>query len=174
LPIVPITLEPNHRHVGSRAARLNDRLKRLSPTLMKNDDPKRGGAEGETVLIFDGECPVCTLYSNTAECGGGLTRIDARRDQAAMKQATEAGLDLDQGMVVVHKGQLYHGADALNIIAKLAPSSGTANRLNRLLFGSRTLSRLIYPLLRVGRGLLLALLGRSKIRNLESDSAAPR
>jgi hypothetical protein len=70
-------------------------------------------------------------------------------------------------MVVVHKGELYHGADALHIMASLAPAKGISNRLNRLLFGSRTLSRASYPLLRAGRGALLALLGRGKIRNLD-------
>lgn len=143
---------------------------------MDDSENRAAAPEDETTLIFDGECPVCTLYSNSvdSECGGGLKRIDARGDDALVKRATDAGLDLDQGMVVVHKGQLYHGADALHIMAKLAPAKGVANRLNRLIFGSRTLSRLGYPLLRAGRGALLAMLGRSKIRNLDRGKAPPQ
>ena len=135
---------------------------------MDDKDAKALNPEDETSLIFDGECPVCMLYSNSvdAECGP-VKRIDARSDNVMVKRATEAGIDLDQGMVVVHKGQLYHGADALHIMASLAPAKGISNRLNRLLFGSRRLSRASYPLLRAGRGALLTLLGRGKIRNLD-------
>jgi hypothetical protein len=48
-------------------------------------------------------------------------------------------------------------------MARLAPTKGISNRLNRLLFSNSTVSRLSYPLLRGGRNTLLRLLGRSKI-----------
>ena len=70
------------------------------------------------------------------------------------------------------RASLYHGADALNIMARLAPKQGLGNRLNRLMFGNSTFSRLVYPLLRGGRNTLLKLLGRTKIRDI--DKKAPR
>jgi hypothetical protein len=73
-------------------------------------------------------------------------------------------------MVVVHQGRLYHGADALNIMARLAPKQGLGNRLNRLAFGNSTFSRLVYPVLRGGRNTLLRLLGRTKIRDIDSKA----
>ena len=130
----------------------------------------------DLAIIYDAECPVCTAYSCSVEIAPDsapdVRRINARDgDDALVRQAKEAGLDLDEGMVVAHKGQLYHGADALNIMARLAPKRGLGNRLHRLAFGSRSFSRLVYPLLRAGRNTLLKILGRTKIRDIDSRSA---
>lgn len=124
----------------------------------------------ELALIYDRECPVCTAYSCSVGVdesqAAGVSRINARdADNELVRQAKEAGLDLDDGMVVVHQGKLYHGADALNIMARLAPNRGFGNRLNKLLFGNPTVARLSYPILRAGRNSLLKLLGRKKIKD---------
>jgi len=133
--------------------------------------------DDDVTLIYDGECPVCTAYSCAVgvdrTVASGIRRIDARSDDTLVAQATAAGLDLDDGMVVMHRGQLHHGADALHLMAKYAPRRGLYNRLNRLMFGSKTVAHLTYPVLRAGRNTLLRLLGRGKIRNLDS-SKAPR
>ena len=125
----------------------------------------------EIALIYDGECPVCTAYSCSVDVdegkAAGIRRINARSDDALVKQAKEAGVDLDEGMVVLHHGKMYHGADALNIMARLAPDHGLGNRLNRLFFSSRTVSRLSYPVLRAGRNTLLKILGRKKIAEID-------
>jgi predicted DCC family thiol-disulfide oxidoreductase YuxK len=129
-------------------------------------------AKDELTLIYDGKCPVCTAYS----CGvdvdsasaSSVRIVDARGDDAMIKLATATGLDFDEGMVVSYRGKFYHGADALHVLATLAPAKGIWNRINRFLFGSRAVSRFLYPMLRSGRNLLLRLLGRKKIRNLET------
>jgi predicted DCC family thiol-disulfide oxidoreductase YuxK len=118
----------------------------------------------EVTLIYDGECPVCTAYSCNVDSGPSqLNRIDARSDNAEVRKAVEAGVDLDEGMVVLHQGKLYHGADAMHRMALLAPKSGLRNRLNRLLFGNLAVARAVYPGLRAGRNALLRMLGRQKI-----------
>jgi predicted DCC family thiol-disulfide oxidoreductase YuxK len=125
----------------------------------------------EIALIYDGECPVCTAYSCSVDVdegkASGIRRINARSDDELVKQAKEAGVDLDEGMVVLHEGKMYHGADALNIMARLAPDRGLGNRLNRLLFSNSTVSRLSYPVLRAGRNTLLKILGRKKIAEID-------
>jgi predicted DCC family thiol-disulfide oxidoreductase YuxK len=125
----------------------------------------------ELALIYDAECPVCTAYSCSVDVerdkASGTKRINARSDDALVQQAKEAGVDLDEGMVVLHEGKLYHGADALNIMARLAPGRGFGNRLNRLLFSNPTVSRVTYPVLRAGRNTLLKLLGRKKIAEID-------
>ena len=142
--------------------------------MAKKGDNEAAGA-GETSLIYDGECPVCIAYSEAADVEpdiGGLKRVNARSsDDPLVRRATEAGLDLDDGMVLVHQGRLYHGADALHMMARLAPKRGFYNRLNKLLFGSRTVSRLSYPILRAGRNTLLRIRRQGKIRNLDSKGA---
>ena len=127
-----------------------------------------------TTLIFDSECPVCVGYSEAVDTDlttGPLQRISARTDHELVKRATAEGLDLDEGMVVLHQGKFYHGADALRVMADLAPRSGLANRLNRLFFRSTRATRLMYPVLRGGRNALLRLLGRTKIGNLAGGRA---
>lgn len=128
-------------------------------------------ARDELTLIYDGKCPVCTAYS----CGvdvdsasaSSVRIVDARGEDAMINLATATGLDFDEGMVVSYRGKFYHGADALHVLATLTPAKGAWNRINRFLFGSRAVSRFLYPMLRSGRNLLLRLLGRKKIRNLE-------
>ncbi len=127
----------------------------------------------ELAIIYDEQCPVCSAYSAAVDvdtdAARSVRRVNARSDDPLVRQAREAGLDLDDGMVVVHKGKLYHGAEALNLMARLAPRKGIGNRLNRLLFSNETASRLSYPLLRGGRNTLLRLLGRSKISDQRKD-----
>lgn len=120
--------------------------------------------DDDVTLIYDGECPVCTAYSCNVDAGPAqLRRIDARSDNPDVKRAVEAGIDLDEGMVVLHKGKLYHGADAMHQMALFSPKSGLRNRLNRLMFGNLAVARATYPFLRAGRNTLLRLLGRQKI-----------
>ena len=119
----------------------------------------------DVTLIFDGQCPVCTAYSDAIDpmAGTNIKRIDARSDDPLVRQAAAAGYDLDEGMVVLHDGRYYHGAEALSFMARKAPASGIGNRLHRMMFGSPAVSRAVYPLLRAGRNTLLKLLGRKKI-----------
>ena len=124
-------------------------------------------AAEELAIIYDEQCPVCSAYSAAVDvdtdAASSVRRVNARGDDPLVRQAREAGLDLDDGMVVVYQGKLYHGAEALNLMARLAPDKGVGNRINRLLFSNERVSRLSYPLLRGGRNTLLRMLGRSKI-----------
>ena len=140
----------------------------------QQDIPKADGETEELAIIYDEQCPVCSAYSAAvdvdADAASSGRRVNARSDDPLVRQAREAGLDLDDGMVVVHKGKLYHGAEALNLMARLAPNRGLGNRINRLLFSNETVSQLGYPMLRGGRNTLLRLLGRSKISDQRKGS----
>jgi hypothetical protein len=69
-------------------------------------------------------------------------------------------------------GVLYHGDACMNRLALMSTGSGAFNRLNRLLFASPGLARLLYPPLVAGRRLSLRLLGRSTIDEAFSRSSA--
>jgi len=73
----------------------------------------------------------------------------------------------DEGMVLKVDGALYYGADAIHALAAMGGAAGAFNRINRWLFGSRSRARILYPLLRSGRNLLLKALGRTRINNLQ-------
>ena len=123
-------------------------------------------AETETVyLVYDGECPFCSAYVNYVRVQksiGTFKLIDAREGGPIVDDIIERGFDLDEGMVLVMNGQYYHGHDCINHLALLSTSSGVFNRINAFIFRSKTVSRLLYPVLRFGRNLVLRMLGRKK------------
>jgi predicted DCC family thiol-disulfide oxidoreductase YuxK len=123
----------------------------------------------QVLLVYDRECPVCRNYCQAVrirEAAGELQIINARERSDIMQTINARGLDIDQGMVLKLDDQLYCGADAIHALALLSTDSGIFNRLNYWLFRSAWLSRLLYPVLRALRNLLLKLLGRRKINNL--------
>jgi len=124
----------------------------------------------EVYLLYDHECPVCDAYCERVairESEGTLQRVDARQPGALMDEVTARGLDIDQGMVLKVDEALYYGADAIHELSLMSTRSGLFNRLNFWGFRFNSLSRLLYPVLRSLRNLLLKILGRSKINNLE-------
>jgi len=126
-------------------------------------------AEEEIQLVYDKECPACDAYCRLVrirDSVGELKLVDARDPSAIMDEITKQGLDIDQGMVLKLDGQLYYGSDAIHALALISSRSGFFNRLNYWMFKSRFLSRMIYPVLRSCRNLLLKILGKTKINNL--------
>lgn len=124
----------------------------------------------EVLLVYDGECPVCNACSQVVRVKNtvGLLRIvDARQDSEIMGEISNNGIDMDQGMVLKMNGQLYHGADAMHALALIGTQSGLFNRINYWVFRSKRASRVLYPVLRFFRNLLLKLLGRRRINNLQ-------
>jgi predicted DCC family thiol-disulfide oxidoreductase YuxK len=125
--------------------------------------------DGDVLLIYDKECPACDLYCNLVrirESVGRLTLVDARDGGPIMEEITAAGLDIDQGMVVKLGGELYYGADAIHVLSLMSTRSGLFNRLAYVAFRSQRVSRVLYPVLRTCRNLLLKLLGKTRINNL--------
>lgn len=124
----------------------------------------------DILLVYDKECPACGYYSEHSrirESVGNLVLLNARDGGLVMDEITAAGLDIDQGMVLKVGNELYHGADAIHAMALMSTRSGMFNRLCHHLFRSKRVAALLYPVLRGGRNLLLRILGRSKVNNLE-------
>lgn len=121
-------------------------------------------------LVYDTECPACDYYCNLVrirESVGELVLVDARENGPLMQEITARGLDIDQGMVLVVDSEMYYGADAIHALSLLGSDSGVFNRLNYLVFRSPKLARVLYPVLRSCRNLLLKLLRKTRINNLE-------
>jgi predicted DCC family thiol-disulfide oxidoreductase YuxK len=126
----------------------------------------------QILLIYDKECPACHFYCQIVrirQSVGELVLIDARENPEVLKEITDQGLDIDQGMVLKMDGQLYYGADAIHLLALLSGRSGVFNRLNYWLFSSKKAAAILYPILRSCRNVLLKILGKTKINNLKKD-----
>ena len=137
---------------------------------MKNREKLIDKDKEKILLVYDKECPACDNYCQVVrirESVGELKIINARKDSAIMQEITQQGLDIDQGMVLKMADQLYFGADAIHALALISSRSGILNRLNYWVFKSKTRSYLFYPVLRCCRNLLLKVLGKSKINNLD-------
>jgi len=93
--------------------------------------------------------------------------MNARENTAVMGDITRQGFDIDQGMVLKVDGVLYYGADAIHALSLMSSASGAFNRINHWIFRSKSRSRLLYPLLRSGRNVLLKALRKTKINNLQ-------
>ena len=121
-------------------------------------------------VVYDKECPVCDLYCHAVDVAEGeLRRVDAREPGEVMDEITALGLDIDEGMVVRVDGRIYYGADAIHELAKRSNNKGILNRLASLVFRSHALSRFLYPILKGMRNLLLRILGKTRINNLEIE-----
>ena len=124
----------------------------------------------EVLLVYDEQCPMCDAYCRMVrlrESVGTLKLVDARAGGAPMDEITRRGLDIDQGMVLVVDDVMYYGADAICALSLMSGGSGLFNRLNHWVFRSRTRSRVLYPLVRDMRNLVLKALRRSRINNLQ-------
>jgi len=124
-------------------------------------------------VVYDKECPVCDFYCqriDVQKSNGNLVLTDARDDSEIMGDITARGLDIDEGMVVRVGDKLYYGADAIHELALLSSGKGFVNAMSRLMFRSRRTSRLFYPVFRMGRNLLLKILGKTRINNLQQDN----
>ncbi len=117
-------------------------------------------------IIYDGECPFCASYVRLTRLRrevGHVRLINARSDAAAVAEVVARGYDLDEGMIVRHGKQVFHGEAAMRHLAVLTAPDGAFNRVMRQIFRSPRRAAALYPLLVRGRRLALRLLGRRTI-----------
>ena len=83
-----------------------------------------------------------------------------------MDEVTTIGLDIDEGMVLKVNDRIFYGSDAIHELALRSSRKGFVNRVAFWFFRSKTAARLLYPVLAACRNLLLKILGRTRINNL--------
>jgi len=130
------------------------------------------GTNEDIKLVYDGQCPVCEYYCQRIDidrAAGKLVRVDAREPSQVLDEITSLGLDIDAGMALKVEDTMYYGSDAIHELAKLSSKRGFINRLAHYVFRIKWLARLLYPVLAACRNLLLKILGRSRINNLQLD-----
>ena len=118
-------------------------------------------------VVYDGDCPFCSQYLGLLqlhETLGPVDLVNARDGGPLVNDIYRCGFDLNEGMVLVLNGVFYHGPDCIHRLALLSTPINSFNRLNRWLFASPNASRVLYPLLRAGRNIVLVFLNRRRLR----------
>ena len=110
-------------------------------------------------FIYDGECPFCNHFAELLEIKSKIVNIkilDGRENLSLIESLYERGYDLDIGAILLKDEDIFHGADAINIICKQIsnPSSNLLFLLSSV-FKSNKRTQLIFPLLIRARRLAL-------------------
>ncbi len=122
-------------------------------------------------LVYDGECPICRPSANALKIKaavGKLELVNAREPHPILAEIRQAGLDINEGMVVKFNNKLYHGTDAQHFLALVGTTHDWINRLNYLLFRNQFMARIFYPVLRFARTFLLSIKGIPKINLMQT------
>ena len=118
----------------------------------------------KTLFIYDGECPFCNHFAELLELKSGIPTlqiIDGRKNLDKLTQLYNQGYDLNNGAILVTKGEIRHGSDAVNwICSQLKDSNDSLLELLRIIFKSNKRSKLIFPLLLWSRRILLTVKGK--------------
>ena len=117
-------------------------------------------------IVYDGSCPVCNAFVRMLRLRAvalTIELINARDGGPVVERLRAAGYLLDEGIVLMLDSQTYHGADAMHMLALLSTPSASFNLLTARAFRNRTLSRFSYPALKLGRLLLLKIIGRDRM-----------
>lgn len=130
-----------------------------------------------SLIIYDGDCVFCQNYvrfMRLRETVGPVELIDARSGDVRVERYWREGFDLDEGMLFVHQDRVYHGAEAVNVLAGLSSGKGWFNKLNRAALSSKGAARLAYPFLKFGRRLTLLARGKQALSSPHAKDAAAR
>ncbi len=118
-------------------------------------------------LLYDGDCPFCSNYISRLRLqeSSNVRLIDARNVSHELRLAHSLGYRIDKGMLLNLDDNLYHGSECISRLSLLVTSSSTFNRWNRRIFASPRQSALLYPLLRLGRNLMVRVMGRGLLND---------
>ena len=122
--------------------------------------------ENEISIVYDDGCPVCSYYisiSHIKEKFGKINFIKARDNQKILHYVNSINIDINEGMIVIFDNKLYYGSDAINILSILGKKTSFINFIIINIFRFRLVSKLLYPLLKIGRRILLFILGKKLI-----------
>jgi len=112
-------------------------------------------------FIYDGECPFCNHFAELLEIKSKINNIkilDGRKNLSIIRSLLEKGYDIDKGAILLKDDDIFHGANAINLICKEVnnPSSNLLKILSSV-FKSNKRTKLLFPfLLRARRFALIS------------------
>lgn len=125
-----------------------------------------GPRPDQDLLLYDGDCPVCSrlmAWSRLQATRPGIAMIDARKAPEVVAHFRGRGMDVNDGIVLRLDGQVWYGAAAMALLARLSKPLNPVARWALRPLASDRLAKPLYPLLVGMRRALLLLLGRGLI-----------
>lgn len=122
--------------------------------------------ENSVTIIYDNGCPVCSYYisiSKIKEKFGKVCLVKARDNYDVLNYIKSVNIDINEGMILIYNKKLYFGSDAINMISILGKKDSFINTLTINIFKYNLLSKVLYPFLKIGRRILLFILGKKLI-----------
>ena len=109
------------------------------------------------LIVYDGACPFCTAYVSLVRLRESMRveLLSARSADERINEFLALSYRLDDGVLVQIDGLIYVGADAMYQLAIISNHHGIFNRMQSFVFSRKWLAHLLYPLLRLGRRLVL-------------------
>ena len=118
----------------------------------------------KTLFIYDGDCPFCNHFAQLLEFKSiipSLQILDGRENLQQLTKLYKEGYDLNKGAILIHNGEIKHGADAINwICSELKEPNDSLLEILRILFTSNKRSKLLFPILLWGRRISLTIKGK--------------
>ena len=119
-------------------------------------------------IYYDGDCYFCSNYVHLLQLRdvvGEVELVSLRETSDDVRRILDKGYNVNTGYVVEHEGKIYHGSDAFAYLNGLLDSRNWLNRVLHTVGKHRFIAFSLYPLLVVGRYLLLFLQGRPLIQS---------
>ncbi len=117
-------------------------------------------------IVYDGDCPFCSAYIRLVRLEAAVGRVhkfDARHQPELVQYLRANGYEINEGMVAIINGAIYFGEQAMHVLALHTTRSGAFNTLTARVFASPLLSKILYPVFKLVRRIVLFALGRSRI-----------
>ena len=125
--------------------------------------------ENDSVLIvYDGECIYCENFvkmSNLQANLGDVLLINARDElpQKVIDTLQKLSVKLDDGMLVLVGDAVFYGPDAISFLSFYSDKRSIIKRIFYLIFKSKKINHILYPIMKLGRRVTLLLRGRKKL-----------
>ena len=117
-----------------------------------------------TLFIYDGDCPFCNHFAQLLQIKSSIPSfkiLDGRENLDQLTHLYKQGYDLNKGAILIHNGNIKHGAEAINwICSEIKEPNHALLETLRILFTSNKRTKLLFPFLLWGRRISLTLKGK--------------
>ncbi len=109
-------------------------------------------------LIYDGECPFCDKFVELMQLKHAMPLLilhNARIDNQLTNALYSNDYDLNKGMVLIYKEQIFYGDKCIHKLSQLIEKNNFFNKIIYICFRNQLVAKVLYPILRSGRYLWL-------------------